>query len=981
MTDIDLNQQIAMLTRRLERERKGRIEAETLLESKSLALYRANTALQQLAEELGQRVRERTSELHDRERLLAEVQRIGHFGHWRWDSKSNTTIWSDELYRLYGYAPGEVTPSQDAVLIRLVPEERDHWQRRWFEAVESGAASYEIAPRLLLPDGRTRHLIETGRLIRDEDGRLASVIGVVQDVTTRVEADSRLALLADITRSIANLVVVVDSTGQITYASESVRSILGYEPAEIMGDGWWRIPRLLTPEQLADEREYVMRAARGEVVSDAVPHEHALRHKDGSLRWLLIADAKGPGDLVIGVCTDITDRKAAENALRENEQRFRNFVESAGDMIYRTDRDGRFTYANPVAMRIMGFTSESDFVGHRFLDFIRSDMRSVVRRKYLEQYVNRTQNTYFEIPVIASDGRELWMGQNVQVLVESDVVVGFQAVVRDLTERKIMEQRLAEAHDRALEGSRLKSEFLAMMSHEIRTPMNAVIGMNELLLESPLDVRQRELAEVALNSAQSLLSLINDILDFSKIEVGRMTMERVAFDIASVVAASVNIVKPKAQAKQLPLSASLPDHLPAHVLGDPGRLRQVLLNLLSNAVKFTLSGEVRLVVSILSSDDARLRCRFDVIDTGIGLSESARRRLFQPFVQADGSITRRYGGSGLGLAISRKLVELMGGDIGVESQEGAGTRFFFEVVFEQMPAHLSVSRADPQATLQLVTTETRVEIPQPVAPDSSTVENCIGATVLLVEDNPANQRLTTLQMKKIGFSVDLAANGVEALKMLRERSRAGGAYSLVLMDCQMPEMDGFTATREIRKLEAPSGMRTPIIAMTANAMRGDREACIEAGMDDYVSKPVRISALTEAVQRWMTTSVAPASAIDEATWRDFLSALDGRDQTASAVAAVYLEDLSSQLARLTEATRARDAGAARAIAQQIAAGSRFIGAARLVQHAADLDTAARAGMRDGLVAHTEILQSEFERVRAELQQRLAALHSVAPLTA
>ena len=236
MTDLDLNQQIALLTRRLERERKGRKEAEALLESKSLALYRANLALQQLAEDLELRVRERSAELNERERLLAEAQRIGHFGHWRWDSESNTTIWSDELYRIYGYAPGEVTPSQDAVLSRLVPEECVHWERRWFEAVESGAGSYEIAPRLLLPDGRTRHLTETGRLTRDEGGRLVSAIGVVQDVTARVEADSRLALLADITRSIANLVIVADSTSQITYVSESVRAILGYEPAEIMAN-------------------------------------------------------------------------------------------------------------------------------------------------------------------------------------------------------------------------------------------------------------------------------------------------------------------------------------------------------------------------------------------------------------------------------------------------------------------------------------------------------------------------------------------------------------------------------------------------------------------------------------------------------------------------------------------------------------------------------------------------------------------------
>ena len=386
-------------------------------------------------------------------------------------------------------------------------------------------------------------------------------------------------------------------------------------------------------------------------------------------------------------------------------------------------------------------------------------------------------------------------------------------------------EELATARDDAMESSRLKSEFLATISHEIRTPMNGVIGLTQLLMQTPLDRRQREYAEGVKGAGEALLSIINDILDFSKMEADRVEIEMLDIDLHTLVDETGWLLAETARAKGLEFTIRVAAGTPSYVRGDPARIRQVLLNLLSNAVKFTEKGSVLLQVEPAGETPETAFVRFAVTDTGIGIAAAGRDKLFEPFSQADSSTTRRFGGTGLGLAISRQLVALMDGDIGLESESGTGSTFWF---------CLPLAKASRQEIAEPV-----VDGGGPPAP----VEGPRGR-VLVVEDNKLNQLVAVATIEQLGFSADLAANGLEALEALGHAE-----YAAVLMDCQMPEMDGYVTTRHIREDEGPA-RHTPVIAMTAAAMDGDRDRCIKAGMDDYITKPIRPEEVEAALVRW-----------------------------------------------------------------------------------------------------------------------------------
>jgi PAS domain S-box-containing protein len=825
------------------------------------------------------------------------------------------------------------------------------------------------------------------------------------------------------------------------------------------------------------------------------------------------------------VFQDITERNRFLTELQESESRMRAITDSAYDAILMMDAEGRISYWNPAAERILGY-SGPEATGQSLHGLIVPPRFRPVHAAAMPKFQRTGQGNAVgqtvELQALHKDGHEISVDLSLSAVKGRG---GWHAVgiLRETTERKRAEEMLRKTNHELAQANHLanemamqatlanaaKSEFLANMSHEIRTPMNGVIGMTGLLLDTELSADQRRYAEIVRSSAESLLGLINDILDFSKIEARKMELEKLDFDLRVTLEDATEILASRAHAKGLELICLIAPEVPSGLRGDPGRLRQVILNMAGNAIKFTHQGEVALRVSLVSEETEKTELRFEITDTGIGISETMIPLLFSPFTQVDGSTTRKFGGTGLGLAISKQLVELMGGQIGVTSKEDKGSTFWFTAVFEKTNPEgrtpddrgdlrgVRVLIVDDNETNRLLLAtltkswgclpeeasdaaralealkrsaadgpgfdiaildflmpdmdgmelgqvikdspairDTRLVMmtslgargeagrlkaigfsgyltkpvrqshireclslvmgrtpPAPAQPPTDIITRHTVAEsrkrrlrILLAEDNTTNQILALEILKKLGYRADAVANGKEAVSALQTLP-----YDLVLMDCQMPEMDGFTATRRIRENKsAASAAQIPIIAMTAHALKGDRERCLEAGMNDYLTKPVHPGDLSSMLERWLhqTADSSPADPADAERPApaqndghpaersaaavfdrdEFMNRVMGDAELAETLTRTFLDDLPLQLEKLEAAAAENDARQSEQLAHRIKGAAANMGAKALEQTAGVMEQAGKAGDVRQLQDLMPHVTRQFEILRSVMQK-------------
>jgi PAS domain S-box-containing protein len=920
------------------------------------------------------------------------------------------------------------------------------------EVLRSGQVLYGTE-RHQTRDGSWRWIERIKGPVRSASGEVVGVQVLFWDVTERKDAEEALErernLMHSLLENIPDSIYFKDRDSRFLRISNSMAQKFRLADATVpIGKSDADIFTPVHAQQARADEVQVM--ATGKSIVGQIERETWPDREDTWCSTTKMALRDSDGNIVgtFGISRDITDLIQAEEALARERDLLRTLMDHLPDLVFVKDRQCRFVMANSAVARLYRVASREELIGRTDFDFAPPDLARLFAeddQRVMESGQPLREREEYQLD---ENGEPMWLlTTKVPLCNTAGEVVGLVGIGRNITNRKRAEQAVQEARQAAESANRAKSDFLANMSHEIRTPMNAIIGMTELLLDTQLSATQREYLSMVLESGESLLTLLNDILDFSKIEAGKLELERAAFDIRESLGDTLKSLGLRAHGKGLELAYAIGSEVPATLIGDVGRLRQVIVNLIGNAIKFTESGEVVLSVDHVETVDERVVLRFAVSDTGIGIPPEKFDKIFREFEQADTSTTRRYGGSGLGLAIASRIVELMRGRLAVESQIGCGSTFHFTAEFgrtDQLTerrrrtvtlADVPVLIVDDNATnrrilfdmvvnwgmrptlavgateafdhlrqagrkgapfklvlmdvnmpevdgFELVAwirddTDLRatpiimltsggrpgdfdrraslaisasllkpvkqselieaivnaLELAEPAELGSSQAASRHPAVrplrILLAEDNLVNQKLATGVLENQGHHVTLATTGREAVQAWQSQP-----FDVVLMDVQMPDMDGFQATQIIRQRERDSGRRTPIIAMTAHAMRGDRERCIEAGMDDYLPKPIRINQLAEKLSVVLqcgrastaTDHAAPPDALVD--WSAAWEATGGDVDLLKVVIEAFCDESRTLMGRIRSSIARQDAMALRNSAHTLKGALLGVGAAR-----------------------------------------------------
>ena len=1026
------------------------------------------------------------------------------------DADENLLFVNNAFAEMLGYEPEKIIGMNIAQF--TVPEEFERMRQQTKYRKNGESNIYESV--LLYKDGTPVYVLVSASPLYEKDGSFKGTMGVFTDITDRKialealrESEQRYRAVVETTSS---GIGIADENENLTFVNPGLAKMLGYEPNELLGKNLEEI-------SFKDEYEKFKEQTKKRKAGESNSFESVLKHRDGSSVNVLVSasplfDANDDFESTLAIITDITERKKMLEAIENERNLLHLLMDSVPDAIYFKDTEGKFLRINRAQAENLGIKNPKEAIGKHDRDFFSpehaknaaEDEKRILKTG--EPLVGRIEQ------VMRPDGWKSWVSATKVPFYDAEgKVVGLIGISRDVSELvkiqeelKLKNMELDKALAKAEEATQAKSEFLANMSHEIRTPLNAVIGMTGLLLDTPLNEEQLEFVRTIRSGGEALLSVINDILDFSKIEAGKIDLEYIPFDLRECVEDTLDLQASKALNKGIDLAYFIEPDTPSHVIGDVTRLRQILTNLLGNAVKFTEKGGVEVFVSAekLKGKNNHFKILFKVKDTGIGIPKERMDRLFKSFTQIDSSTTRKYGGTGLGLVISKRLTEMMGGEMWVESQVGVGTTFYFtikaEVKFERLANEKHDIALDvlknkeilivddnetnrrilflqtrswgmkpfaaetPQKALELIEQGRKfdcaivdMQMPQldgltlslkirkyldarklPIImltslgkkPDKRIMDEIQFASfmtkpvkqsqlfnilqeiflgkrisvrrkvdtekmfdremakkyplrILLTEDNLVNQKVALRILDRMGYRADVAGNGKEAIESL-ERQK----YDVILMDVQMPEMDGLEASKTINKRWPDT--RPKIIAMTAGALKSDRDKCFEAGMDDYITKPVNVEELTAALKRVKQgkddkmkvrglnkndkkkEKVQPREGVINRAVLDELASFDEDGTFLKEMIQIYLEETPKLISMLDESLKGEKVEEFTRAAHTLKSSSANLGAMTLSEMNKKLEFKGKEGKLEGVNGEVEEVKIEFARVKEALEKFL-----------